>query len=295
MLKSMTAFGRASAQIDGRDISVEIRSVNNRFLDCSVRMPRQLGFTEDRIKPYITSHGVARGKVDVSISVDFGSDSNRCLSLDTDYADSYIAALNSLRDRYGLRDDISVMTVAMDRNVFTVKKEEADEEKDFSDVCTVLSSALDVFLAARQAEGNRIESDLREKIEKIKVFVNEIEAISLSDIEGLRERIEERLRRVLADLEVKAEESRILAECAIYADRIAIDEELVRLRSHFKAFDDILSSNEAAGRKLDFLMQEMNREINTIGSKCQNASAAQKVVDVKCELEKIREQIQNIE
>lgn len=295
MLKSMTAFGRASAQIDGRDISVEIRSVNNRFLDCSVRMPRQLGFTDDRIKPYITSYGVVRGKIDVSISVDFGSESNRCLSLDVDYADSYIAALNSLRERYGLRDDISVMTVAQDRNVFTVKKEEADEEKDFSDVCTVLSSALDVFLAARQAEGVRIEADLREKIEKIKGFVNEIEEISLSDIEGLRERIEERLRRVLADLEVKAEESRILAECAIYADRIAIDEELVRLRSHFKAFDDILSSNEAAGRKLDFLMQEMNREINTIGSKCQNASAAQKVVDVKCELEKIREQIQNIE
>ena len=295
MLKSMTAFGRASAQIDGRDISVEIRSVNNRFLDCSVRMPRQLGFSDDRIKPYITSHGVTRGKLDVSISVDFGTANNRSLTVDTEYADAYVAALNDLRERYGLRDDISVMTVAQDRNVFTVQKEEADEEKDFSDVCTVLSEALTSFLEARQAEGARIEADLRLKIEKIEKLVCEIEEISLNDIEGLRERIEERLRRVLADLEVKAEESRVLAECAIYADRIAIDEELVRLRSHFKAFDDIMSSNEAAGRKLDFLMQEMNREINTIGSKCQNASAAQKVVDVKCELEKIREQIQNIE
>ena len=295
MLKSMTAFGRASAQIDGRDISVEIRSVNNRFLDCSVRMPRQLGFSDDRIKPYITSHGVTRGKLDVSISVDFGTANNRSLTVDTEYADAYVAALNDLRERYGLRDDISVMTVAQDRNVFTVQKEEADEEKDFSDVCTVLSEALTSFLEARQAEGARIEADLRLKIEKIEKIVCEIEEISLNDIEGLRERIEERLRRVLADLEVKAEESRVLAECAIYADRIAIDEELVRLRSHFKAFDDIMSSNEAAGRKLDFLMQEMNREINTIGSKCQNASAAQKVVDVKCELEKIREQIQNIE
>ena len=295
MLKSMTAFGRASAQIDGRDISVEIRSVNNRFLDCSVRMPRQLGFSDDRIKPYITSHGVTRGKLDVSISVDFGTANNRSLTVDTEYADAYVAALNDLRERYGLRDDISVMTVAQDRNVFTVQKEEADEEKDFSDVCTVLSEALTSFLEARQAEGARIEADLRLKIEKIEKIVCEIEEISLNDIDGLRERIEERLRRVLADLEVKAEESRVLAECAIYADRIAIDEELVRLRSHFKAFDDIMSSNEAAGRKLDFLMQEMNREINTIGSKCQNASAAQKVVDVKCELEKIREQIQNIE
>ena len=295
MLKSMTAFGRASAQIDGRDISVEIRSVNNRFLDCSVRMPRQLGFSDDRIKPYITSHGVTRGKLDVSISVDFGTANNHSLTVDTEYADAYVAALNDLRERYGLRDDISVMTVAQDRNVFTVQKEEADEEKDFSDVCTVLSEALTSFLEARQAEGARIEADLRLKIEKIEKIVCEIEEISLNDIDGLRERIEERLRRVLADLEVKAEESRVLAECAIYADRIAIDEELVRLRSHFKAFDDIMSSNEAAGRKLDFLMQEMNREINTIGSKCQNASAAQKVVDVKCELEKIREQIQNIE
>ena len=151
------------------------------------------------------------------------------------------------------------------------------------------------FIAARKAEGERIESDLRAKLENIALYVSEIEEISLRDIENARTRVEERLRRVIADLEVKADESRILAECAIYSDRIAIDEELVRLRSHFKAFDDILASDEAAGRKLDFLMQEMNREINTIGSKCQNASAAQKVVDVKCELEKIREQIQNIE
>ena len=295
MLKSMTAFGRATAQLDGREITVEIRSVNNRFLDCSVRMPRQLGFTDDKIKPFLTSHGVSRGKVDVSVSVDFSAENARSLELDTDYADAYVSALNALRDRYGLNDDISVMTVAQDRNVFTVKKEEADAEKDWADVSSVLSDALDAFIAARKAEGERIESDLRAKLENIALYVSEIEEISLRDIENARTRVEERLRRVIADLEVKADESRILAECAIYSDRIAIDEELVRLRSHFKAFDDILASDEAAGRKLDFLMQEMNREINTIGSKCQNASAAQKVVDVKCELEKIREQIQNIE
>ena len=295
MIKSMTAFGRAVLEGEKRDIIIEMKSVNSRFFDCSVKLPRSLMYLEEKIKSHIQKTSISRGKVDVFVTVDNHMADIGDITVDEAFAEKYIAALRSLQKSFGLRDDISVMTVAQDRNVFTVQKEEADEEKDFSDVCTVLSEALTSFLEARQAEGARIEADLRLKIEKIEKIVCEIEEISLNDIEGLRERIEERLRRVLADLEVKAEESRVLAECAIYADRIAIDEELVRLRSHFKAFDDIMSSNEAAGRKLDFLMQEMNREINTIGSKCQNASAAQKVVDVKCELEKIREQIQNIE
>lgn len=295
MLKSMTAFGRATVAFAEREITVEMRSVNNRFFDCSVRMPRSLGFTDDRIKPFLTTKGISRGKVDVSISVENQAEAVVGLELDEAYATAYISALRDLRDRFGLVDDISVMTVASDKNVFTVKKPEADEEKDWKEVSSVLSAATDAFIAARAAEGQRIELDIRGKLAAIEEYVNKIEQISEKDISGSRQKIEEKLRHMLSDLKITADENRILTECAIYADRIAIDEELVRLRSHFKAFTDILEADEPAGRKLDFLMQEMNREINTIGSKCQNADAAQLVVAVKCELEKIREQIQNIE
>ena len=295
MLKSMTAFGRASGAFEGREITVEIRSVNNRYFDCSARMPRSLGCTEDKVKPFLSAKGVSRGKVDVNITVERQGDDAVALELDEDYAKAYIAALYELRDKFELKDDISVMRIASDRNIFTVKKAEADEERDWAEVSAVLSLAADAFIAARAAEGQRIENDLREKMENIAGLTCEIEKLSENDVQNAKARIEERLNRLLADVGVKADESRILTECVAYADRIAIDEELVRLRSHFKAFEDIISSNEPAGRKLDFLMQEMNREINTIGSKCQNAPAAQTVVAVKCELEKIREQIQNIE
>ena len=295
MLKSMTAFGRASGTFEGREITVEIRSVNNRYFDLSARMPRSLGCTEDKVKPFLSAKGISRGKVDVNVSVEKQGEDAVALELDEDYAKAYIAALYELRDKFGLNDDISVMKVASDRNIFTVKKAEADEERDWAEVSSVLSDAADAFIAARAAEGQRIENDLREKINNIAGLTSEIEKLSEKDVGNAKARIEERLNRLLADVGVKADEARVLTECAAYADRIAIDEELVRLRSHFKAFDDIIGSNEPAGRKLDFLMQEMNREINTIGSKCQNAPAAQTVVAVKCELEKIREQIQNIE
>ncbi|MBR2479371.1 MAG: YicC family protein [Clostridia bacterium] len=295
MLKSMTAFGRASASVNGREITVELRSVNNRFLDCSVRMPRTLGCQDDRVKPYLTSRGISRGKVDVNVSVGQSESEQIGLGIDEQYADAYIAALRQLRRQYRLKDDISVMKVAADRNIFTVKKPEVDAEQDWAAVLSVLEVAVDSFIAARQAEGQRIEADLNAKLENIKTIVDRIEVISKDDVENGNARIRERLNRLLSDLGVKADEGRILTECAAYADRIAIDEELVRLRSHFVTFDTILAADEPAGRKLDFLMQEMNREINTIGSKCQNADAARLVVDVKCELEKIREQIQNIE
>ena len=295
MLKSMTAFGRASASVNGREITVELRSVNNRFLDCSVRMPRALGCQDDRVKPYLNSRGITRGKVDVSVSVGQSESDEIGLGIDEQYARAYIAALRQLRREYRLKDDISVMKVAADRNVFTVKKPEVDAEQDWAAVLSVLEVAVDAFVAAREAEGQRIEADLNAKLENIKTIVDRIEVISKGDVENGNARIRERLNRLLSDLGVKADEGRILTECAVYADRIAIDEELVRLRSHFVTFDTILSADEPAGRKLDFLMQEMNREINTIGSKCQNANAARLVVDVKCELEKIREQIQNIE
>lgn len=179
--------------------------------------------------------------------------------------------------------------------IFTVSKAEQDEEKDFSSLCVVLDAAIEKFVAARETEGANIERDLRSKLEGIKEMVAKIEEHSLEDISSYRQRLEEKLRAALSDNKITVDESRILTECAIFADKVAVDEELVRLRSHFVAFEDILASRDPVGRKLDFLMQEMNREINTIGSKCSNSTIAHTVVDVKCELEKIREQIQNIE
>lgn len=295
MLRSMTAFGRASREFDDRTVTIELRSVNNRYFDCSVKMPRQLGCGDDRIKPYLASRNISRGKLDINITVEQNAEDKAVLSVDEEYVNAYIAALCELRDKYGLKDDISVMRVAADRNVFTVKKSETNAEHDWEEISAVLSEAVDGFLNMRESEGARIEADIRCKLENTSRIVDRIELISENDVATGRAKIEERLKRVLSDLGIKADENRILTECALYADRIAVDEELVRLRSHFKAFESILCSDEPAGRKLDFLLQEMNREINTIGSKCQNSEAAQAVVSVKCELEKIREQIQNVE
>jgi uncharacterized protein (TIGR00255 family) len=292
----MTAFGRARKSIGGKDITVEIRSVNNRFFDCSVKLPRSFSFLEEKIKPYLQSKSVSRGKVDVYIGIDVIDSPVPDITIDKGYATAYINALEELSQCYPLlTDDISVMRVAQNHDIFVIRKSDENIEKEWADVREVLDEALERFIAARQSEGSNIERDIKNKVNNIIALTEKIESISSSDITGYREKLEARLRDMLSDNKLVFEESRILTECAIFADKIAIDEELVRLRSHFTAFDDILNSNEPAGRKLDFLLQEMNRETNTIGSKCQNASIARIVVDVKCELEKIREQIQNIE
>ena len=217
------------------------------------------------------------------------------ITIDEGYTAAYVAALKELADKFSLTNDISVMQVAQNRDIFVIKKSEDDLEKEWNDVRTVLDSALERFIIGRENEGKNIESDIKSKVEKISSFVDSIESISLAEVSGYKQRLEARLREMLSDNKLVFDENRILTECAIFADKIAIDEELVRLRSHFTTFNGILASSEPAGRKLDFLLQEMNRETNTIGSKCQNASIAKIVVDVKCELEKIREQIQNIE
>ncbi len=295
MLKSMTAFGRAESETGGKKITVELRSVNSRYFECSVRMPRSLGFGDDKVKAYLSSHGISRGKVDVNISVERTEPLPVKVGIDRAYADGYVAALRELTELYGLTDDISTMRVAANRDIFTFEKETEDAERDWDTVAPVIDAALGAFLTARGEEGERLRADLDAKIEGVKELVNKIEVLSVADIAASRERIETRLKKMLGDLEISADENRVLTECAIYADKIAIDEELVRLRSHFAAYEKIVASGEPAGRKLDFLMQEMNREINTIGSKCQNSATAHIVVDVKCEFEKIREQIQNIE
>ena len=295
MIKSMTAFGRARNTVGGKDITVEIKSVNNRFFDCSVKLPRAFSFLEEKIKPYLQSKSVARGKVDVFIGIDIVDTPDVCISIDEGYAAAYVSALRALGEKFALKDDISVMSVARAGDVFVIKKSEEDTEKDWADLRVVLDEAIEKFLAAREREGENICRDLRGKVDSIRQKVNEIEALSLSDTQSYREKLEAKLREMLSDNRIVFDENRILTECAIFADKIAIDEELVRLRSHFEGFEDILSSGEPAGRKLDFLVQEINRETNTIGSKCQNASIARLVVDIKCEIEKIREQIQNID
>ena len=295
MIKSMTAFGRPRVTTEEKDITVELKSVNNRYFDCSVRLPRRYAFLEERIKAYIQQKGVARGKLDVFVGVDTLADADVEISVDETYARGYIKALEALRDSFSLRDDISVMTVAADRSVFTVRRAEDDAERDFEMIRAVLDKALDEFLAARSAEGGKIERDILAKLDFIRDCAKEIAAFSEQEIASYQARFTERLKQLLSDNNIVVDEARVLTECAVYADRVAIDEELTRLDCHFGAFRDILASGEPCGRKLDFLLQEINRETNTIGSKAQNLEIAKRVVTIKAELEKIREQIQNIE
>lgn len=295
MIKSMTAFGKAKKEGADRDYTFELRAVNSRYLDCSVKLPRAYAFLEEKIKSYIQKNVTSRGKIDVFFSVQNHTEGESSVQLDEGYLKGYLAALYRMRDEYGLADDISVMTVARNSDVFVIERKEEDLSEEWARVEEVLAAAAADFCAMREAEGARIEKDLREKVDNIRRIVSEIADESARDVGVYREKLETRLRAILDDHAVNIDENRILTECAIMADRLAVDEELVRLESHFVAFEEILASGEAAGRKLDFLMQEMNRETNTIGSKCSNAAIAKMVVAVKCELEKIREQIQNIE
>ena len=295
MIHSMTAFGRCRRTVDGKDITVEIKSVNNRFFDCSVRIPRAYSYLEEKVKPFLQEKGISRGKVDVSINIELVGTPETHIAVDEAYAAEYIAALRSLGERFGLHDDISIMKVAQNRDIFTTVREEDDIAKDWAAVSEVLAEALDAFLAGRAREGANLEENIKQKVENIRAFAHEVEKLSATDVEGYRQKLEEKLRAMLSDNRIAFDENRILTECAIFADRVAIDEELVRLSSHFDGFYTILASDEPAGRKLDFLVQEINRETNTIGSKCQNSDIAALVVNMKCEIEKIREQIQNIE
>lgn len=294
MIKSMTAFGRAVHNTPKMDVTVEIRSVNSRYFDCSVKLPRIYSFLEDRIKACVQSKGVSRGKVEVYIGIDvLASDVE--IELDAGYAAGYIGALRRLRDEYSLADDMTVMSVAQNRDIFTVKKPDADNEEDWEKIKTALDAALDMFLDKRAKEGDRIEGDIRSKAEGLKALAQRIKELSETDTSDHYDKLLERIRKLIGDNNIVIDEARLLTECAIFADRVAIDEELVRLSSHFAAFEDILSSKGPVGRELDFQLQEMNREVNTIGSKCTNVAITKLVVTIKSELEKIREQIQNIE
>lgn len=294
MAKSMTAFGRARRELDGKTVTVEIKSVNSRYLDLQIRTSRICSPLEDRIKSRVSA-ALSRGKVELSITVDQTKKENAAVELDTAYAESYINALRKLRDTFSLSDDISVMTVAQNRDVFSVSLAEADLDRLWEEILPVLDEALESFDRMRAAEGERLHLDLVGKKERILSLVDRVEQMSASSVDGYREKFEARIRKLIGESGVEIDEARILTECAIYADKVAIDEEIVRLRSHFVAFDEIFAQSEPIGRKLDFLVQEINRETNTIGSKCTDSSIARIVVDIKSEIEKIREQIQNIE
>ena len=292
MIKSMTGYGRAVETVGGREYTVEIRSVNNRYLDCSVRLPRMLSFTEDAVKQAV-KNSVSRGKVDVYISVHTEGGEEVSVSLNKNVLEGYLTAMRQMVTDFGITDDISVSVASRLPDVFTVEKPEVDEEQLLSDLMTVVNKALEGYDAMRTTEGAALDKDLRSRGQTILELVSKVEAGNGKTVADYRTRLENKLREVLENTAI--DESRILTEAAIFADKVAVDEETVRLRSHLEQMNTMLTTGGAVGRKLDFLLQEMNRESNTIGSKCTDVELARIVVDIKAELEKIREQTQNIE
>ena len=292
MVRSMTGFGRYTEVVDGRNIIVEIKSVNHRYFEFSSRVSRGYGFLDEKLKSYLQTK-IARGKVDVYVSVETLDDGEVQVLINHDLADAYVKALKELAARYDIQDDISVNTLSRYSDVFSVHKAPEDEEKVWNAVKVVLDQAYASFMTMRETEGKKLEEDILSRAKSILAIVEKIEERSPQTLKEYRERLLARLQEMLGD--VKIDEQRVLTEAAIFADKIAIAEETVRLRSHFDQMKAMVSSGEAVGRKLDFLVQEINREANTIGSKATDSQIAHMVVDIKAEIEKIREQIQNIE
>ena len=292
LIKSMTGYGRVVETVNGREFTVELRSVNNRYLDCSVRLPRLLSFCEDAVKQAVKA-SISRGKVDVFISVHSEGGDDVQVTLNKGVLEGYLAAMRQMVEDYAVKDDISVSTVSRLPDVFIVEKPEVDEEQLMADLMSVVNKALEGYNAMRRTEGAALDKDLRTRGNTILELVSQVEAGNSQTVVDYRTRLENKLREVLENTNI--DESRILTEAAIFADKVAVDEETVRLRSHLQQMNTMLTGGGAVGRKLDFLLQEMNREANTIGSKCTDVKLARIVVDIKAELEKIREQTQNIE
>jgi len=288
----MTGYGRAVETVNGREFTVELRSVNNRYLDCSVKLPRMLSFAEETVKQAV-KHTISRGKVDVFITVRSETAADVKVSLNAAMVEGYLAAMRQMVSDYGVKDDISASVISRMPEVFTVEKPEVDEQQLLADLMGVVNQALANYDAMRTAEGKALENDLRSRGNTIAELVSQVEAGNGQTVIDYRARLYNKLKEVLANTSI--DESRILTEAAIFADKVAVDEETVRLRSHLEQMNSMLTTGGAIGRKLDFLLQEMNRESNTIGSKCTDVRLARIVVDIKAELEKIREQTQNIE
>ncbi len=292
MIHSMTGYGRAVQTLRGREITVELRSVNNRFLDCNVKLPRAFSYAEDAIRQLV-KQSVFRGKVDVFVSVQTATEDNIHINLNRPLLEGYLEALRTIAGEYGVREDISVTALARFPDVFVVEKPVEDEVQNTQDLLTVTAEALRAYQTMRATEGEALAADLRAHAAQVLSHVEQIEQRSPETVREYRARLETKLREVLENTSL--DESRILTEAAIFADKVAVDEETVRLRSHLSQLESLLAEGGAVGRKLDFLLQEMNREANTIGSKGNDIRQARSVVEIKAELEKIREQIQNIE
>ncbi len=292
MIKSMTGYGRAVETINGREYTVELRSVNNRYLDCSVRLPRILTFAEEAIKQAV-KNSVSRGKVDVFVSVRSEGGDDVQVTLNKSVLENYLEAMRQMVAEYNITDDISVSSVSRMPEVFSLEKPQLDEEQLLTDLMKVVGKALEGYDAMRTTEGEALDRDLRSRGDTILALVAQVEKGNVQTVIDYRARLESKLKEVLNNIAI--DESRILTEAAIFADKVAVDEETVRLRSHLTQMNTMLDGGGAVGRKLDFLLQEMNRETNTIGSKCTDVKLTRIVVDIKAELEKIREQTQNIE
>ena len=293
MVRSMTGYGRARETLNHRDITVEVRSVNNRYLDCTVKMPRMYIFAEDAVKSLVQKF-VSRGKVDVFVTIDTKEAEGGSVSVNRDLAGQYAAALRDLTefcavDSWKLTPDI----LARFPDVLTVTKAEEDMDAVSADICAVLSQALIAYTSMRKTEGEKLSADILGRLDTIESLTAAVEERSPQTVAEYREKLLSRMQEVLNNTAI--DEGRILTEVAIFADKVAVDEETVRLRSHLSQLRDMLNSSEPIGRKLDFLIQEVNREANTIGSKCNDVTIARKVIDLKAEVEKIREQVQNIE
>ena len=292
MIKSMTGYGRAQGSFSGGDITAEVKSVNNRYLDCGVKLPRGYAYLEEGIKSQVQK-AISRGKVDVFITINAAGADNVKISVNEPVAKGYIDAMHRLVQEYGIQDDISASAISKFSDVFLVEKQEQDENEVKSAISGVVAEALSAFDAMRTREGEALKTDLLQKAEGILTLVSKVEERSPITVKAYRERLTAKMQEVLEDRQI--DEARIIQEAAIYADKVAVDEETVRLRSHVDQLQNMLSEGGVIGRKLDFLMQEMNREANTIGSKGNDVEQARNVVNIKSELEKIREQIQNIE
>ena len=292
MIKSMTGYGRAQGSFSGGEITVEVKSVNNRYLDCGVKLPRGYAYLEEGVKSLVQK-SISRGKVDVYITINSAGADNVKISVNGPVAAGYIEAMRSLVRDYGIQDDISVSAISQFNDVLLVEKQEQDENEVKTAISSVVQNALDAFDAMRTREGEALKADLLQKADGILTLVSSVEARSPITVAAYRERLTAKMREVLEERQI--DEARIIQEAAIYADKVAVDEETVRLRSHVDQLKGMLNDGGIIGRKLDFLMQEMNREANTIGSKGNDVEQARNVVNIKSELEKIREQIQNIE
>ncbi len=292
MIKSMTGYGRAHEIVDGRDILVEIRSVNHRYNEFSSRVPRAYGYLDEKLKTLL-QESVSRGKVEVSVLINNLDGKDALIEVNKSIAHGYISALRKVNEELNLNDDLNLSILSRFSDIFNVTKTVEDEEEIWNSVKQVAVLAFKSFIDMREREGSKLKEDLINRLAKIKVSVKSIEDFMPTISENYRSRLYNKIAEILEERTI--EEQRILAEVAIFSEKIAVDEETVRLYSHLEQFNDLLNESNPIGRKLDFLVQEINREVNTIGSKAQGLDVTKIVIDLKSELEKIREQIQNIE